>query len=80
MENKLSGVQPGIVKAKPESGAEERLSDSELGRLINLSSSLIYHYRIEGKAHQGVVERLKDWEVIGDRAREKERAMNLLFL
>ena len=67
VESKLSRVPSGIVQAESEPLSVEGLSDSELGRLINLSSALIYRYRLEGKAHQGVVERLKDWKVRGDR-------------
>ena len=72
VESKLSGVPSGIVKAESEPLSKEGLSDSELGRLINLSSALIYRYRLEGKAHQGIVERLKEWEVRGDRWVKKD--------
>ena len=73
VENKLSGVESSIVQAEAgvEPLAEEGLSDSELGILINLSSALIRRYRVEGKAHQGVVERLKEWEAKSDCWRKK---------
>ena len=70
VESKLSQMPSGKTQAAPEPAfdpSERGLSDSELARLINLSSSLIRRYRLDGKATPIVVERLKEWEVQDDR-------------
>ncbi|MDJ0899059.1 MAG: formylglycine-generating enzyme family protein [Xenococcus sp. MO_188.B8] len=70
VESKLSQMPSGKTKAAPEpefDPSDRGLSDSELARLINLSSSLIRRYRLDGKATPRVVETLKEWEVQGDR-------------
>ncbi len=69
VESKLSGVQSDNTEVadRVAVASDEGLSDSELGKVLNLSSSLIYHYRRDGKANQGVIERLKNWELKGDR-------------
>ncbi|MGV2831745.1 hypothetical protein [Myxosarcina sp. GI1(2024)] len=78
VEAKLSGVKTVAVEAEPEPELqsepeleptldEKGLSDDELSSLINLSSIFIYRYRRDGHAIPNVVERLKDWQVKGDR-------------
>lgn len=69
VESKLQGVESNNVELKVVSqvSSDEELSDSELSKLLNLSSALIYRYRRDGKANRAVIERLKDWDVRGDR-------------
>ncbi|WP_019503364.1 hypothetical protein [Pleurocapsa sp. PCC 7319] len=66
-------MQTNNAEVSDEIPSDEGLSDSELGKLLSISSSLIYHYRRDGKANPGVVKRLKDWNIKGDPAYRKSQ-------
>ncbi len=72
VERQLQRGQINDTEVAPRVSSDEGLTDSELSRILNLSSTLIYRYRRDGKGNRGVVERLKDWEVRGERWVRKE--------
>ncbi|MGL4881315.1 MAG: hypothetical protein ACRC8K_09640 [Waterburya sp.] len=71
VESLLLRGQSHSIEVAPQIPSGEGLTDSELSKVLSLSSALIYRYRRDGQANRGVVERLKDWQVQGDRWFEK---------
>ncbi len=72
VERQLQRGQINDTEVAPQVSSDEGLTDSELSRILNLSSTLIYRYRRDGKGNRGVIERLKNWQVRGERWVRKE--------
>lgn len=67
VESLLLRGQSHSIEVAPQIPSDEGLTDSELSKVLSLSSTLIYRYRRDGQANRGVVERLKNWQVQGER-------------
>jgi hypothetical protein len=69
VEAKLSGVKTDPIEPETiKDGSEAKLTDSELSDVLGVSSVLIRKFRVDGrKPSSGLMEKLKDWEIKGDR-------------